>query len=97
MIRVLAIAVSLLAGCSKTHSISDSDGPPASCRASGSCTTGPACGTKCCAANEQCVSGTCMCGTHPSCTDGNTCQIALPMPEQTCGTICCGATQICPR
>jgi len=96
MIRALALAVALLAGCSKSSPGAGSDAPPA-CRPSGACTTGPQCGAACCAAGEQCINGTCMCGTHASCTDGNTCQVGLPMPEQTCGNICCGATQICPR
>ncbi len=95
MMRALLLLSLALVACSKSHG--GTDAPPSSaCRASGSCTTGPACGNTCCSAREQCVNGTCMCGTHPACGAGDMCAVAIPMPDQTCGTICCGASQICP-
>jgi hypothetical protein len=66
-----------------------------SCEPSGTCATGPMCGTTCCAANEACVSGTCMCGTQAACSDGNMCAAPLVVGEH-CGDLCCGATSACP-
>jgi hypothetical protein len=66
-----------------------------SCVPSGTCTTGPMCGATCCAANEACISGTCMCGTQAACSDGNMCAAPL-VANDHCGDLCCGATGACP-
>jgi hypothetical protein len=66
-----------------------------SCEPSGTCTTGPMCGTTCCSANEACISGTCMCGAQAACSDGNMCAAPLAVSNH-CGDLCCGATTACP-
>jgi hypothetical protein len=59
------------------------------------CPAGPACGSGCCGAGEQCdpSTDTCMCGSGPRCTGANMCAAGGPvMPGGgICGIICCGA------
>ena len=64
------------------------------CQPSGSCASGAACNGMCCGPGEQCVNGTCKCGTAAACSGGNTCQSMVAEPDQ-CGTVCCGVTP-CP-
>ena len=71
--------------------------PMTLCQPTGTCTTGPGCGAICCAAGEQCVSGTCMCGTAAACGDGDTCEAAGPLGGDLCGSLCCGASGPCPQ
>ena len=55
---------------------------------------GPACGSVCCGAGEQCVGGQCTCGGNAPCGAGDTCLAPVPRQDQ-CGTACCGTTP-CP-
>jgi hypothetical protein len=73
------------------------DGAPASCGPSAGCTTGPSCGGACCKQGERCDNGTCMCGMNAACPVGDTCEAAGPLGNDTCGSICCGATGPCPN
>ena len=66
------------------------------CAPSGGCPSGPACGTSCCNAGEQCVSGTCMCGTIAACGVGDTCASGGAQRPDMCGTLCCGVSGPCP-
>jgi len=98
VIRVVILALAL-AACSSSKpggaprdASSSRDG--LSCAAEGSC-AGPMCGTTCCQDGEACISGTCMCGSEPACTGGNHCAAAV-LGQDRCGSICCGATSVCP-
>jgi hypothetical protein len=98
MMRFLIVMAISMFGCSgSSSSVPDAavhlDG--LSCLPEASCATGAQCGNTCCPAGEACVDGTCMCGTNPSCTDGNTCASPVVKPDR-CGGICCGATSVCP-
>ncbi|HTR56472.1 MAG TPA: hypothetical protein VMJ10_37620 [Kofleriaceae bacterium] len=101
----LRVVVLALAACStSSHTVGRDAGTHVdaivrldglSCLPAASCATGPTCGTTCCAAGEACVSGVCMCGMQPACTDGNTCNSPVVSTDR-CGSICCGATMVCP-
>jgi hypothetical protein len=103
--RAIVILVMLLAACGSKSPAPDArpidamlvGGPDAamSCHASGGCPNGPACGTSCCGAGEECVNNTCMCGTNPACGVGDQCASGVAMPNG-CGSICCGASGPCP-
>lgn len=71
--------------------------PSTLCQPTGTCTSGPGCGEICCGVGEQCVAGTCMCGTGPTCGDGDACEAAGPIGGDACGAICCGASGPCPQ
>jgi hypothetical protein len=68
---------------------------PMSCLPSGGCPNGQACGATCCGSGEECVAGTCVCGTGPACGVGDTCASNVAR-QDGCGSICCGATMACP-
>ena len=60
---------------------------------SGSCTTGPSCGSACCGPGEWCdTSGAapvCRCGSGAACSGSNTCNAPVINTANSCGVICC--------
>jgi hypothetical protein len=81
----------------------DGGGPPRDgglrdCNPSGTCTSGPVCGIRCCGEGEWCDTSTdtCHCGAGDSCMMGDMCAAAGPVGPPACGIICCGTSGPCP-
>ena len=105
MRRLLILLALVLAGCPE-HGKSPDGGvrdnmtfdPPfadggGACAPTGGCAEGPLCGAGCCGFGEQCIGGTCICGSSAACVAPDTCQTGGPTGGGICGTICCGSAQ----
>jgi hypothetical protein len=58
---------------------------------------GPFCNGQCCGAGERCTQNGCACGSGAPCQDGDACATGGPISDNSCGTVCCGASGPCPQ